>query len=280
MQADERATLYGLVVYAQRPVSYARIDAVAAREVFIRDGVATHEIEGRFPFVTHNRQLIAQIENMEHKSRRQDVLVDDELIVAFYESVIPPEITDVRQLQKWHDEVTRKNPKILYLSKDELMRHEAAGITSDVFPKTMRVGGVDCALNYHFEPNSPRDGVTLTVPIALLNQVSIHEVEWLVAGMIKPKVLALLKSLPQKLRKHCVPLPDYVDDFVDWAQAERKAHEKSLIDALIEFYRLQTQQLLQSTDFKPETLPAHALMNFKLVDEYGRQLEMSRNLSF
>ena len=279
VQADERATLYGLVVYAQRPVSYARIDAVAAREVFIRDGVATHEIEGRFPFVTHNRQLIAQIENMEHKSRRQDVLVDDELIVAFYESVIPPEITDVRQLQKWHDEVTRKNPKILYLSKDELMRHEAAGITSDVFPKTMRVGGVDCALNYHFEPNSPRDGVTLTVPIALLNQVSIHEVEWLVAGMIKPKVLALLKSLPQKLRKHCVPLPDYVDDFFDWAQAERKAHEKSLIDALIEFYRLQTQQLLQSTDFKPETLPAHALMNFKLVDEFGRQLEMSRNLS-
>ncbi|MGL4767974.1 MAG: ATP-dependent RNA helicase HrpA [Formosimonas sp.] len=278
VQADERATLYGLVVYAQRPVSYARIDAAHAREVFIRDGVATHEIEGRFPFVTHNRQLIAQIENLEHKSRRQDVLVDDELIVAFYDSVIPAQVTDVRQLQKWHDEAVRQNPKILYLSRDELMRHEAAGVTSDVFPKTMAVGGVDCALSYHFEPNSPRDGVTLTVPIALLNQVSPQQVEWLVAGMIKPKAQALLKSLPQKLRKHCVPLPDFVDDFVAWAFEADKPSEKTLIEALIEFYRLHTQQLIQSTDFKPETLPDHAFMNFKLIDEYGRQLEMSRNL--
>ena len=279
VQADERATLYGLVVYSQRPVSYARIDAKHAREVFIREGVATHEIEGRFPFVTHNRQLISQIENIEHKSRRQDVLVDDELIVAFYDSVIPQDITDVRQLQKWHDDVVLKNPKILYLSRDELMRHEASGVTTDVFPKTMTVGGVACTLSYHFEPNSPRDGVTLTVPMALLNQVSAHQSEWLVAGMLKPKVQALLKSLPQKLRRHCVPLPDYVDDFVEWADAEQKALDKPLIDALIEFYRLRTQQLISINDFKVETLPAHAFMNFKLIDEYGRQLEMSRNLS-
>ena len=155
------------------------------------------------------------------------------------------------------------------------MCHEAAGVTTDVFPKTMAVGGVDCALSYHFEPNSPRDGVTLAVPMALLNQVPAEQCEWLVAGMIKPKVQALLKSLPQKLRKHCVPLPDFVDDFVAWAVEP----SKSLIDALIEFYRLKTQQLISATDFKPETLPAHAFMNFKLLDEYGRQLEMSRNLS-
>ena len=278
VQADERATLYGLVVYSGRPVSYARIDAAHAREVFIREGVATHDLEGRFPFITHNRQLIAQIENIEHKSRRQDVLVDDELIVAFYDSVIPADISDTRQLQKWHDEVTRTNAKILYLSRDELMRHEAAGVTTDVFPKVMAIGGVDCSLTYHFEPNSPRDGVTLTVPIALLNQIAIHQCDWLVAGMVKPKAQALLKSLPQKLRRHCVPLPDYVDEFIEWANQEDKSSEKSVLDALIEFYRLKTQQLIKSTDFKMETLPAHAFMNFKLVDEYGRQLEMSRNL--
>ncbi|GHA64597.1 ATP-dependent helicase [Formosimonas limnophila] len=279
VQADERATLYGLVVYSQRPVNYSRIDAVHAREIFIREGVATHDLEGRFPFITHNRQLIAQIENIEHKSRRQDVLVDDELIVAFYDSVIPADICNTRALQKWHDEVTRANPKILYLSRDELMRHEAAGVTTDVFPKVMNVSGVDCALTYHFEPNSPRDGVTLTVPIALLNQVSAHQCDWLVAGMVKPKAQALLKSLPQKLRRHCVPLPDYVDEFIEWANAEKKSSDKFVIDALIEFYRLKTQQLIKATDFKTETLPAHSFMNFKLVDEYGRQLEMSRNLS-
>ena len=145
-QADERATLYGLVVYSGRAVSYARINPTEAREIFIRDGVAQHELEGRFPFITHNTQLIAQIEKLEHKSRRQDVLVDDELIVAFYDAVIPKEICDTRTLQKWHDEIIKTEPKRLYLTRDELMRHEAAGVTTDVFPKSMNVGGVDCAL--------------------------------------------------------------------------------------------------------------------------------------
>lgn len=278
VQADERATLYGLVVYSQRPVSYARIDASLAREIFIRDGVAAHEIEGRFPFIKHNSQLIAQIESIEHKSRRQDVLVDDELIVAFYDSVIPKEITDVRQLQKWHDEIIKNNAKILYFSRDELMRHEASGVTTDVFPKTIKIGGVDCALSYHFEPNAPRDGVTLTVPVFLLNQISAHKMEWLVAGMVKPKIYVLLKSLPQKLRKSCVPLPEYTDDFMDWALVHNKPSSSSLLDALIEYYRLKTQVLINHTDFKVETLPAHSFMNFKLIDEHGRQLEMSRHL--
>ncbi|AXF86064.1 hypothetical protein DTO96_101805 [Ephemeroptericola cinctiostellae] len=279
VQADERATLYGLVIYNQRPVSYARINPQETRDVFIRDGLAQHEFEGRFPFLTHNKQLIAHIENLEHKSRRQDVLVDDELIVAFYDSVIPPEIMDVRALQKWHDDVVKTDPKILYLSKDELMRHEASGVTTDVFPKTMEVGGLTCSLTYHFEPNSPRDGVTLTVPITVLNQVSAVQCEWLVIGMIKDKVQALLKSLPQKIRRHCVPLPDYVQDFVAWAVEEQRMGEQALLDALIIHVRLRTGQQLKTTDFKLETLSTHASMNFKLVDEYGRQLEMTRDLS-
>ncbi|TDR32817.1 ATP-dependent RNA helicase HrpA [Hydromonas duriensis] len=279
VQADERATLYGLVVYNHRPVSYARINPEEARAVFIRDGLAQHEFEGRFPFLTHNKQLIAHIENIEHKSRRQDVLVDDELIVAFYDSVIPKDICDIRALQKWHDEAIKTQPKILYLSKDDLMRHEASGVTTDVFPKHMQVGGLSCGLTYHFEPNSPRDGVTLTVPIAVLNQVSAVECEWLVLGMLKNKVLALLKSLPQKIRRHCVPLPDYAQQFIEWSVAEACMGKQALLDALIAHVRLKTGQQLKSTDFKLELLPAHAFMNFKLIDEYGRQLEMSRNLS-
>ena len=279
VQADERATLYGLVVYSGRAVSYARINPTEAREIFIRDGVAQHELEGRFPFITHNTQLIAQIEKLEHKSRRQDVLVDDELIVAFYDAVIPKEICDARALQKWHDEIIKTEPKRLYLTRDELMRHEAAGVTTDVFPKSMNVGGVDCALTYHFEPGSHRDGVTLAVPMTVLNFVSPTQSEWLVAGMIKEKVQALLKSLPQKIRRHCVPLPDFTQNFVDWANAQGKAGQVSLLEALIEYVRLQTMQQLKTSDFKLETLSPHSFMNFKLLDEYGRQVEMSRNLA-
>ena len=279
VQADERATLYGLVVYSGRAVSYARINPTEARDIFIRDGVAQHEIEGRFPFITHNTQLIHQIEKLEHKSRRQDVLVDDELIVAFYDSVIPKHICDTRALQKWHDTLIKTEPKKLYLSREELMRHEAAGVTTDVFPKTMNVGGVDCALTYHFEPGSHRDGVTLAVPVTVLNFVSQTQAEWLVAGMIKEKVQALLKSLPQKLRRHCVPLPEFTQDFIDWANTERKTGQASLLDALIEYVRLKTMRQLKVSDFKLETLSPHSFMNFKLLDEYGRQIEMSRNLT-
>ena len=279
VQADERATLYGLVVYSARPVSYARINPTEAREIFIRDGVAQHEIEGRFPFIAHNTQLIHQIEKLEHKSRRQDVLVDDELIVAFYDSVIPKDICDVRALQKWHDTLIKTEPKKLYLSREELMRHEAAGVTSEVFPKAMNIGGVDCALTYHFEPGSHRDGVTLAVPVTVLNFVSQTETEWLVAGMIKEKVQALLKSLPQKLRRHCVPLPEFTQEFIDWANAERKTGQVPLVDTIIEYVRLKTMQQLKTSDFKLETLSPHSFMNFKLLDEYGRQIEMSRNLT-
>lgn len=279
VQADERATLYGLVVYSARAVSYARINPAEAREIFIRDGVAQHELEGRFPFITHNTQLIAQIEKIEHKARRQDVLVDDELIVAFYDAVIPKEICDTRALQKWHDEIIKTEPKRLYLTRDELMRHEAAGVTTELFPKNMNVGGVDCALTYHFEPGSHRDGVTLAVPMTVLNFVSQTQVEWLVAGMLKEKVQALLKSLPQKLRRHCVPLPDFSQSFIDWANRERRIGQVPLMDALIEYVRLQTMQQLKTADFKLELLSPHSFMNFKLLDEYGRQVEMSRNLA-
>ncbi len=279
VQADERATLYGLVVYSARPVSYARINPAEAREIFIRDGVAQHELEGRFPFIAHNTQLINQIEKLEHKSRRQDVLVDDELIVAFYDAVIPKHICDTRALQKWHDTLIKTEPKKLYLSRDELMRHEAAGVTTEVFPKNMNVGGVDCALTYHFEPGSHRDGVTLAVPMTVLNFVSQTQIEWLVAGMLKEKVQALLKSLPQKIRRHCVPLPDFTQDFVDWANSEGKNGQIPLVDALIEYVRLKTMQQLKAIDFKFETLSPHSFMNFKLLDEYGRQVEMSRNLA-
>ena len=271
----ERATLYGLVVYSQRRIQYGLTHPKEAREIFIRDALVEGDFDTRAPFLAFNQKLIREIENIEHKSRRQDVLVDDHLIAAFYDKHLPADVYNAVLFEQWHKEATKGNPKLLYLNKDELMRHEAAGVTTDFFPKLMQVSGVGLQLSYHFEPGSPRDGVTLWIPLFSLNQVSAERCEWLVPGMLKEKVQLLLKSLPQKIRRHCVPLPDYAAGF-----CERNEFGKgNFLESLIADIREQKGLHCLSTDFKFEQLPAHLTMNFKIIDEHGRQLEMGRNLA-
>ncbi|WP_426393710.1 ATP-dependent RNA helicase HrpA [Ralstonia sp. R-29] len=279
VMAFERGTLYGLPIYQQRRVHFGPMQPKEAREMFIRRALVDGEFETRLPFFTHNQRLVREIENLEHKSRRQDVLVDDELIYAFYDSQIPADIYNTVSFERWYAEAAgaqgKSGQKLLYLNRDDLMRHEAAGITTDLFPKVLPIAGIDMGLTYHFEPGSPRDGVTLTVPLYALNQVPAQRAEWLVPGMLKEKVHLLLKSLPQKLRRHCVPLPDYAAGFV----SRVRLGDGDLLDRLIADVREQTGIMLKRADFKLETLPAHHFMNFKVIDEHGRQLDMGRNLA-
>jgi ATP-dependent helicase HrpA len=279
VSAYERATLYGLVVYSQRRINYGVINPQDAREIFIRDALVGGEFETRAPFFAHNQKLIREIENLEHKSRRLDVLVDEELIAAFYDKLLPADICNGIAFEKWYKDASTKNPKLLYLNREDLMRHEAAGVTTDLFPKVMAIAGVEMGLSYHFEPGSMRDGVTLTVPLYALNQVSPSRCEWLVPGMLKEKVHLLLKSLPQKLRRHCVPLPDYAAKFCDRIHEKNAFGKGELLDAIIADIREEITIMPKTTDFKLETLPAHHFMNFKVIDEHGRQLEMGRNLA-
>ncbi len=277
--ALERATLYGLPVYVQRRVPFGSKDPRAARELFIRAALVDGELDTQAPFFQHNRRLVREIRELEHKTRRPDVLVDDELIFAFYNQLIPPDVTSAAQFDSWRRKAEADSPRLLYLSRDELMRHEAAGVTTELFPKTWTMRGVAMALTYHFEPGSPRDGVTLAVPLFALNQVDAARCEWLVPGMLKEKSQLLLKSLPQKLRRHLVPLPEYAQGFVDRHADQLGAPAGPLIDALIEDLREQRSLMAAASDFKPETLPAHLTMNFKVVDEHGRQLGMGRSLA-
>ena len=277
--ASERATLYGLVVYSQRRINYGNFNLPEAREIFIRDALVGGDFDTRAPFFAHNHKLIKDIENLEHKSRRLDVLVDDELIAAFYDKLLPADVCNGAGFEKWHKDATRDNPKLLYLNREELMRHEAAGVTTDLFPKTMSVTGLEMGLTYHFEPGSVRDGVTLSVPLYALNQLPRERCEWLVPGMLKEKVHLLLKSLPQKLRRHCVPLPDYAAKFCERVHEAGVFGRGDLVDAIILDIRTQITINVLTTDFKPETLPAHHFMNFKVIDEHGRQLDMGRNLA-
>ncbi|WP_282824968.1 ATP-dependent RNA helicase HrpA [Pelomonas sp. V22] len=273
--ALERATLYGIVIYSNRRVNFGNVDAAAAREIFIREALVNGEWETRLPFLAHNQRQVKKVEELEHKSRRQDVLVDDELIYAFYDQQLPADVCSGATLEKWYRHASKANDKLLMLSREELMRHEAAGITGNAFPKTLRLGGVDCTVSYLHEPGDARDGVTVNVPIYALNQVSEERCEWLVPGMLEAKVMALLKSLHQKPRARLVPLPDFVAEFVEL----NPFGQGGLVEVLLKAVKERTQLAIQKNDFKLEQLQPHLFMNFRIVDEHGRQLGQGRNLA-
>jgi len=283
----ERTTLYGVVINPKRRIHYGPMAPAESREIFIRQGLVSEEIDEafvkRWPFFQHNQKLIREIEHLEHKQRRQDVLVDDELIFAFYDSIIPEGIHNGATFDHWRKEAERETPKLLYLSKDDLMRHSAAGVTTEAFPHHLKVGGVDYALSYHFEPGSPRDGVTLTLPLAQLNQIPVLRMEWLVPGLLKEKLVQLIKTLPQKIRAKVVPVPEFVEEFIAAMAGNEKTMNQGLITPLID-YILEARGLnargwaVTPDSFRPDALPAHFSMNYKLIDEHGRQLDMNRSL--
>ena len=273
--ALQRATLYGIVIYNNRRVNFGNVDPRGAREIFIRSALVEDDWDSNLPFISHNRKLLAQVQELEHKSRRQDVLVDDALIYAFYDQLLPADVFSGATLERWIKFESRANPKVLQLTRDELMRHEAAGITGSAFPKMLRLGGVDCAVAYLHEPGDTKDGVTVTVPIYALNQVSDERCEWLVPGMLAGKITALLKSLHQRPRSRLVPLPDFVAEFI----ASHPFGDGALMDVLLKAVRERSQIAVQRNDFKLDMLQAHLFMNFRVVDEHGRQLGLGRHLA-
>jgi ATP-dependent helicase HrpA len=276
--ALERATLYGLVVYSGRKVNFGRVDMVAAREIFIREALVANNWETKLPFLAANEKLIAQVEELEHKSRRQDVLVDDELIYAFYDQQLPADVCSGYSFENWYREEIKRQPKLLMLTRDELMRHEAAGITTQSFPKTIRLGGVDCQTTYLHEPGDAKDGMTVTVPLFVLNQVNDERCEWLVPGMLKDKIQTLLKSLHQRPRSRLVPLPESAARMAAELNVPEAYGATGLVEALLKKVRDATQVDVQRADFKLDMLSPHLFMNFRVVDEHGRQLGTGRNL--
>lgn len=273
--AYERSTLHGLLLNAKKRVHYGPMNVPESREVFIRQALVGGEFETRAPFFAHNQKLIADIEALEHKARRPDVLVDDELIYAFYDSRIPEHLHNGAAFEAWRKEAERIDPKLLYLKKDDLMRHEAAGITTDQYPPQLKIANISFALSYNFSPGRNDDGITLTVPLALINQVVAARCEWLIPGILAEKVVQLIKTLPQKLRRNLVPVPEFAAAFC----REVPASNTPLLQALARYIREQKQLDVPLDAFRLEQLPPHLLMNFRVVDEHGRQLGMSRNFA-
>ena len=272
MVAWERVSLYGLTIVAKRRVHYGPINPTEAREIFIREALANMEFDTRAPFFAANRKLIAEIEELEHKARRQDVLVDEHVLFAFYDARVPQGIVNGAGFEKWRETAEKDNPRLLYLARENLMRHGAAGVTEAQFPETFDFDGVMLSLKYRFEPGHPLDGVTFTVPLALLNQLDPTKAEWLVPGMLREKITYLVKALPKAFRRVCVPVPDFVTAFL-----EQAAVGQGQVQPALAAYIQQRSGLKLSVQDWQDDIPAHLLMNFRVVDDAGRELAMGRN---
>ena len=272
VNAWERVSLYGLTIIPKRRVHYGPIDPQQSREIFIREALANGDFDTRAPFFTANERLIAEVEELEHKARRQDVLVDEHQLFAFYDSKIPADIFQAATFEKWREGAEKVNPKLLYLTRDDLMRHGADAITAVQFPEKMLLDGVEIPLKYRFEPGHILDGVTATVPLALLNQLNYAQTEWLVPGMLREKLTYLIKALPKSYRRVCVPVPEFVTIFLEQAHVG-----EGLIKSVLAGHIQRVTTLKISVEDWTEETPAHLLMNFSVVDDAGRELAMGRD---
>ncbi|EFV79852.1 DNA helicase [Neisseria mucosa C102] len=362
--ASERVTLYGLTVLPRRPVSYGKVAPEEAREIFIRGALVAQESNLQTAFFAHNKKLIKEITELEHKSRKQDVLVDDEALFAFYNERLPElvwkdekggvwgseeggqtqsdkttgqngqanqrnagrveqaahadskdasnrerepsshtlqnvsddpkpkkqpispkgrlkplPLADIRTFEAWLKTAERDNPRLLFLSRDDLMQHAAAHITEEQFPKFWQTADGKFKLSYRFEPHHPLDGVTMTVPLTVLNRLHAPSLEWLVPGMLREKIQLLIKALPKQIRRICVPVPDFITKFLE-SNPDRQA---AIIPQLAHFIAKSAgdMRILEQIDqdaWAVQELPEHCYLNLRIIDDGGQELAGGRKL--
>ncbi|MGR6874646.1 ATP-dependent RNA helicase HrpA [Pseudomonas sp. HK3] len=211
VMAYEQVSLYGLVIIPKRNVSYAKIDPQVSHEIFIREALVQKQIKSRASFLQYNQNLIEEIEELEDKSRRRDIVVDEERLYQFYLERVPNEITDTASFETW---LKTQSDDCLNVKKSYLMQHGAENITQAQFPDHFTHGSVVYPLAYRFEPNHKEDGVSVLVPAAMLKQLPVSRLQWLVPGMLREKIIALLKGLTKSIRRQLVPVPDFADGFL------------------------------------------------------------------
>jgi len=273
--ARERVQLYGLTLIASRPVSLSTLDPAAAHGVFVREALVPGELATAGAFLAHNRTLVAEVAELEHKARRQDVLVDDEALAAFYAGRVPPDVCTTVSFERWRAEAEKRDPKLLFLTREFLMRHAAADVTEDLFPEKLTIDGTSLPLRYRFSPGHPLDGLTLTVPLALLNRLDDAQLSWLVPGMVREKVTWYLKALPKAFRNRLVPLPPMVTAFLE----EVTAGSAVLSEAIRAWLKRRLGEAPRADAWDGQPLPDHLAMNVVVVDAAGRELGSGRDLA-
>ncbi len=272
--AKEQVTLFGLPIVSGRSVHYGPIDPQEARELFIRRALVEGEFRTKGEFFAYNRALIAEVEDLEDRARKRDILVDEETLFAFYDERIPEDVHNGKGFEAWRKQVERGDPGILKFDRAALLAREAGEVTQAQFPDALLLSGVHYPLSYRFEPGAPDDGVTLTVPAAMLSQLPRARLEWLVPGLLREKCIALLKSLPKSIRRQVVPIPDWVDAALETLTPD----DAPLTEALGEFLRRRTGARVHPDDWRVDQLEPHLILNLRVVDHEGRELGQGRDV--
>lgn len=279
-QAYERVSLFGLTIIPRRKVSYGRIDPEESRNLLIMEGLVHGHSQINAPFMRHNQELIKEIRDIEHRTRKMDILADDEVMKAFYSERIPQDVVNVKSFLAWLKEESRKDPDILKMSVDDVTLQEANLAGEQQFPKKLKLPDGSFPLHYRFEPRHPLDGITMDVPVPVLNRLPRKRLEWLVPGMIREKLQILLKALPKSVRRVCVPIPQFVTDFL----SSEPDMEDSIFPQLAKFIgkRHGDMKILDDIDmeaWRNAEYPEHIFMNFRVVDDKRQEVAMGRDLS-
>jgi len=272
--AKEQVTLFGLPIVSGRSVHYGPIAPQESRELFIRRALVEGNFRTKGEFFDYNRALVEEVEELEDRARKRDILVDEETLFAFYDERIPEDIVNGKGFEAWRSKAEAKDPAILKFDRAALLAREAAEVTQAQYPDELVLGGVRYPLAYRFEPGAPDDGVTLTVPAAMLPQLPRARLEWLVPGLLREKCIALLKSLPKSIRRQVVPIPDWVDAALETLTPD----DVPLSEALGEFLRRRTGVRVHPDDWRYDQLEPHLIMNVRVVNHEGKELGQGRDV--
>jgi len=273
--AYEQSTLYGLIVNPKKRVNYSPINPVESRQIFIRDGLVEGGLKSSGEFYRHNLALLEEVTALEEKSRRRDIVVDHEEMVRFYDAIIPEDVCTAASFEQFRKEYERETPRGLYFSKDQLLADDAVDINVHDFPDQIDMGSMVLPLRYHFSPGEEDDGVTMVIPVEVVNRVSVERCEWLVPGLIEEKVTLLIKALPKQLRRNFVPAPD----FAKKALKNLNHGEGTLMVELAHQLRALTGVEVPRGEWELESLPTHLHMRFDLIDGNGKTVRTGRDLT-
>ena len=272
--ADEKVSLYGVPIVAARPVNYGAIDPRVSREIFIQSALVEGDWNTKHKFFKQNQQLIREVEELEHKSRRRDILVDERTLFEFYDQRIGTEVVSQKHFDTWWKKAEKQDPELLNFERSFLINDDAEQVSKLDFPNFWHQGNLKLKLTYQFEPGTDADGVTVHIPLPLLNQVEMTGFDWQIPGLREELVIALIKSLPKSYRRNFVPAPNYAQAFLGRAVPL----EKPLLDTLIYELRRMTGVTVEAEHWNWEQIPSHLKMTFRVVDENGKKIAESMNL--
>ena len=272
--AFETQMLYGIPIVSKRKVIYTHIDPILCRELFIRHALVEGEFETRHQFFKDNQALLNDIEELEHKSRRRDILVDDETLFLFYDEIVPQNVCSAKQFDSWWNKEKQQQPQLLNYQRDQVMAHDADKVTANAYPDHWQQGDFRLQLEYAFEPGTAQDGVTVNIPLALLNQISDQGFDWQIPALREELLVALIKTLPKPIRRNFVPAPNYAEA----AMANLVPLQGPLLEAFEKQLLRMTGVRIPEDSWDLSALPTHLRIKFKVIDDKQKSVAVGTDL--